>query len=218
MRNLRKGDLAWSALLIIIVLFLTIPGSRELFKMITRIHPYLMGFIKFAILATMGEFLVLRIVNREWESPAGVIYRMVIWGFLGILITLVFELFNSGVAVALSNGMLPGEAAGLTLAFFTSFLMNIFFAPTMMAFHRITNTYIDLIYEDKKRQLNIQYVVSSIDWGNFVSFVVLKTIPFFWIPVHTIVFLLPDVYRVIAAAFLSMALGVILVFAGLSEE
>ncbi|MCX7905011.1 MAG: Mpv17/PMP22 family protein, partial [Caloramator sp.] len=44
----------------------------------------------------------------------------------------------------------------------------------------------------------------------FISFVVLKTIPFFWIPAHTITFLLPSEYRVLMASFLSIALGAIL--------
>ena len=47
----------------------------------------------------------------------------------------------------------------------------------------------------------------------FVSFVLMKTIPIFWIPAHTITFLLPSEYRVLSAAFLSIALGAILAFA-----
>jgi hypothetical protein len=38
----------------------------------------------------------------------------------------------------------------------------------------------------------------------------MKTIPFFWIPAHTLTFLLPSEYRVLAAAMLSIALGLIL--------
>jgi len=41
----------------------------------------------------------------------------------------------------------------------------------------------------------------------------MKTIPMFWIPAHTITFLLPSEFRVLAAAFLSIALGAILAFA-----
>jgi len=81
-----------------------------------------------------------------------------------------------------------------------------------MAFHRISDTYIEKKH-NINRKINLEKVVSSINWGDFVSFVILKTIPFFWIPAHTIVFLLPDVYRIITAAFLSMALGAILAFA-----
>ncbi|GAB1473896.1 hypothetical protein MASR2M69_13370 [Bacteroidota bacterium] len=42
-----------------------------------------------------------------------------------------------------------------------------------------------------------------------MKFVVGKTIPLFWIPAHTITFLLPDTYKVIFAASLSIVLGLI---------
>lgn len=41
----------------------------------------------------------------------------------------------------------------------------------------------------------------------------LKTCPYFWIPAHTIVFLLPNQYRVLVSAFLSIALGLLLAIA-----
>ena len=209
---MKKGDIIWSIFLAIIVLFLLIPGTRDIFKDLTASYPYLMGFIKFSILATMGELLSIRIVNKKWKRPTGLFYRVVIWGFLGVVIVLVFDLFNSGVAAAQSKNLLPGESSKFMLAFLTSALMNMIFAPTMMAFHRISDTYIEKKH-NINRKINLEKVVSSINWGDFVSFVILKTIPFFWIPAHTIVFLLPDVYRIITAAFLSMALGAILAFA-----
>ncbi len=209
---MKKGDIIWSIFLAIIVLFLLVPGTREIFKDLTASYPYLMGFIKFSILATMGELLSIRIVNKKWKRPTGLFYRVVIWGFLGVVIVLVFDLFNSGVAAAQSKNLLPGESSKFMLAFLTSALMNMIFAPTMMAFHRISDTYIEKKH-NINRKINLEKVVSSINWGDFVSFVILKTIPFFWIPAHTIVFLLPDVYRIITAAFLSMALGAILAFA-----
>lgn len=209
---MKKGDIIWSIFLVLIVLFLLVPGTREIFKDLTASYPYLMGFIKFSILATMGELLSIRIVNKKWKKPNGLFYRVVIWGFLGIVIVLVFDLFNSGVAAAQSKNLLPGESSKFMLAFLTSALMNMIFAPTMMAFHRISDTYIEKKHKIN-RKINLEKVVSSVNWGDFVSFVILKTIPFFWIPAHTIVFLLPDVYRIITAAFLSMALGAILAFA-----
>mgnify|MGYP000485783782 CR=1 FL=1 len=209
---MKKGDIIWSIFLAIIVLFLLVPGTREIFKDLTASYPYLMGFIKFSILATMGELLSIRIVNKKWKRPTGLFYRVVIWGFLGVVIVLVFDLFNSGVAAAQSKNLLPGESSKFMLAFLTSALMNMIFAPTMMAFHRISDTYIEKTHKIN-RKINLEKVVSSVNWGDFVSFVILKTIPFFWIPAHTIVFLLPDVYRIITAAFLSMALGAILAFA-----
>lgn len=40
---------------------LIIPQSREVFKSLSSAHPYIMGFIKFGLLATVGEVLALRL-------------------------------------------------------------------------------------------------------------------------------------------------------------
>jgi hypothetical protein len=177
-----------------------------------------MGFVKVAILATLGELLALRIITGEWKKPFGLSYRVFIWGLLGLSFVLVFEIFASGTAAAGKKGLLPmggGMFSTVLPALFTSAAMNIIFAPTMMAFHRITDTYIDLT-EGNLGNLNkvtLRVVVSQIDWHNFVGFVIVKTIPVFWIPAHTITFLLPPEYRVLSASFLSIALGAILAFA-----
>lgn len=111
---LKKRDLIWLFLLLAILIFLIVPHTRQLFKIATNKYPYIMGFLKFAVLATMGEFLTLRIVNKKWIVPAGVIYRILIWGFLGVVIVLVFDLFNSGVERLLIKGKLPGSSSGFT--------------------------------------------------------------------------------------------------------
>ena len=81
-----------------------------------------------------------------------------------------------------------------------------------MAFHRITDTYIELGHGNfnEIKKVKLKEVVNNIDWYGYLSFVVLKTIPIFWIPAHTITFLLPSQYRVLVAAILSMVLGAIL--------
>lgn len=53
-------------------------------------------------------------------------------------------------------------------------------------------------------------LIDRIDWHSMVKFSWIKTCPLFWIPAHTIVFLLPEQYRVITSAFLSIALGVMM--------
>lgn len=209
---MKKGDFLWLLALAAFVLILVLPATHEMFVKLTTNHPYIGGFIKFAILATMGELLAIRIATGEWNTPCGIVYRALIWGFLGMVIVLIFGLFAIGVKGNLANGMLPGGESKLAFAFFVSSIMNLTFAPTMMAFHRITDTYIDLKY-DGKGKVTINDVVSEIDWNGFVSFVLIKTIPFFWIPAHTITFLLPPEYRVLVAAGLSIALGAILAFA-----
>lgn len=210
---MKKGDFIWLLALAGIVTFLAAPGSREAFIVFTSAHPYFGGFVKFLVLATMGELLALRIVAGAYAKPKGLIYRALIWGFLGMVITLIFGIFAAGVKGVLSQGLLPGADSNLAFAFLASTIMNLTFAPTMMAFHRMTDTYIDLKYESKGRPVTVGEVASKIDWRGFISFVVLKTIPVFWIPAHTVTFLLPAEYRVLVAAMLSIALGAILAFA-----
>ena len=56
------GYIAASILIFAVVLI--IPQSREVFKSLSGSHPYLMGFAKFALLATAGERLILQIPHR----------------------------------------------------------------------------------------------------------------------------------------------------------
>jgi len=210
---LKKGDFIWLFSLAAFIAILVVPVTHEMFMKFTAEHAYLGGFSKFFILATMGELLAIRIVTGDWNFPKGLPYRAFIWGLLGTVIVLIFNVFAVGIAGALANGFLPGGNSKFAFAFFVSFTMNLSFAPIMMAFHRVTDTFIDLKYESKGGKVTLSEVIKKIDWDDFVSFVLVKTIPFFWIPAHTITFLLPQEYRVLLAAFLSIALGAILAFA-----
>jgi hypothetical protein len=202
----------WFMGLFAVAFILLYPATHAVFIKATNTHPYAMGFIKVSILATMGELLAIRIVSGGWTIPKGWIYRALIWGVLGMAIVLTFGVFSGGVTAATNQGLLPGKGSKFIWAFFVSAIMNLSFGPAMMTFHRFTDTYLDMRYEGEKN-ITVGKIVNRIDWNGFFSFVILKTIPFFWIPAHTIVFLLPAEYRVIAAAFLSVALGGILAFA-----
>ncbi len=217
---MKKLDLVWAAALAAVVAFLVFPATHEIFASLSKTHPYMMAFVKFALLATMGELLAIRIVTGDWAKPVGVVWRAVIWGVLGMVIGLVFSLYAAGVTAAMKSGMLPsfgevGFAHSLAFAFFASTLMNCLFAPTFMAFHRITDTYIDMGKGTLAgmSKLSLGEVLDRIDWKGFVTFVVCKTIPIFWIPAHTVTFMLAPEYRVMMAAMLSIALGGILAFA-----
>ncbi len=213
---MKKGDYIWLITLLAVILILIIPYTRYVFIEVTQAHPFLMGFVKLAVLATMGELLALRIINKKWLKPQGIQYRAFIWGLLGMSFVIVFEVFAGGTRYILQTGLVPlSSTNNLTFALLTSTIMNVTFGPTMMAFHRITDTYIDNMYSlaGTTKRLASFREINDIDWGNFVSFVILKTIPIFWIPAHTITFLLPPEFRVLMAAFLSIALGGILAFA-----
>ncbi len=217
---MKKYDLVWAAALAAVVLFLVTPATHVIFTTLSKTHPYMMAFIKFALLSTMGELLAIRIISGDWKKPVGILWRAAIWGFLGIMIALVFSLYAAGVTDAMKKGLLPsfgesGFAHSLAFAFFASTLMNCLFAPTFMAFHRITDTYIDLGNGTwaGMRALSLPQVLDHIDWKGFITFVICKTVPVFWIPAHTVTFMLAPEYRVMMAAMLSIALGGILAFA-----
>ncbi|MBF4695653.1 hypothetical protein [Fusibacter ferrireducens] len=207
---MKKNDFIWGAILVLFVAFVSLEPTHSQFISLTTAHPYLGGFFKFALLATMGEMLVTRLNQGQYKKADGFIYRVIIWGLLGMVITLIFQIFAAGTSAALEKGYLIGKGSTFAFAFFTSCLMNLTFAPTMMAFHRYTDTYIDLKFSEGISQPTSSQVIDKIDWKGFISFVLFKTIPFFWIPAHTLTFLLPGEYRVLAAAFLSMALGLLL--------
>ena len=212
-----------------------------------------MGFFKFALLSIMGEFLANRIVHKKWVMVKGLLAKMLVWGLLGMMIVLMFSLYTQGVHGAIAKGLLwvgnsandgisargvlnigsqnisiaigaePSFWSRLLTAFYISAIMNLTFGAVFMAAHRITDTYIDSIYDrfDGKSVKNpkptISGVVSTIDWPGFFKFVIGKTIPLFWIPAHTITFMLPDQYKVLFAASLSIVLGLILSYAKLRK-
>jgi hypothetical protein len=133
---MRSGDFLWLAGLGVIALVLALPASRQSFVVLSTAYPYAMGFAKFAVLATMGELLAVRIAAGQWRQPVGLWMRAVVWGVLGMVITLMFQVFSAGVTAAVAKGLLPGgysETAAFVTAFLISAVMNLAFAPTFMA-------------------------------------------------------------------------------------
>lgn len=207
---MKKGDYLWGLALLAWIVILMVPASRTAFMAATEAHPYIMGFIKFAILASMGDLLGIRVLKGEWIKPKGMQYRAVVWGIIGVMTTLVFTVFMGGAAAAQAAGKLPFEGSAVATAFFGSSIMNLTFGPMMMAFHRFTDMYIDTRYEKLEGRITISRLIDRNDWHSLVEFSWLKACPFFWIPAHTVVFMLPGQYRVLVSAFLSIALGLLL--------
>lgn len=207
---MKKGDFIWAFILLLWILILAVPASRTVFISVTGAYPYTGGFVKFAILATMGDLLGTRILKGEWIIPDGIIYKVIVWGIIGMMITLLFTLFMGGAAAAQAAGRLPLRGLTFAQAFFGSAVMNLTFGPMMMIFHRFTDVYLETRYEKNSWRVSMDELIDRIDWHSMVKFSWIKTCPLFWIPAHTIVFLLPEQYRVITSAFLSIALGVLM--------
>ncbi len=195
---------------------LAIPLTRGHFEVLSADHPYIMGFVKFALLATSGELIAIKMASGKFSKPTYLIARIVIWGLIGVWITYMMKIYFLGSGAMMTAGLLPGgtlDAQGwgykLIRAFATAATMNLTFGPTFMAVHKCSDTYLALRAQNG-RGVTLGQVIDAVDWKRFVSFTLFKTVPIFWIPAHTLTFLLPSEYQVMLAALLSVALGIIL--------
>ncbi len=199
----KKYDKLLSLLVALLTVILVFTVTREFFLNFASNNPLIGGFIKFFILASIGDFIGARLTNKQWIIPKNMFFKALVWGFIGIVIVFMFKIFPAGIVELQSKNILPFAGNNFATALFISIFMNLTFAPTMMAFHRISDTYFD-------GAESISAAIKKVDWSKFVNFVVFKTIPIFWIPAHTITFLLNPEYQVIFAAVLGIVLGLIL--------
>ena len=229
----RSDTIVIGVIILVLLPFFLFPPVLAAYEQLNGAHGYMLSFLKFAILATFGECLGLRIRTGSYiKEGFGLIPRALVWGFLGVTIKIAFVIFGEGAPVFLKTlGVhfttanpadilrLPGFSLLKLLAAFTvSATMNLFFAPVFMAFHRITDMHI-LQTSGTVRGFFTPVPVSKYvregDWLTFWNFVVKKTIPVFWIPAQTITFMLPEGSRILVAALYSVILGVLLSIAGI---
>jgi hypothetical protein len=232
---MKKGDLIIGLLIILIFSpFLLIPTLSESYREINSQIPYVMSFIKFFILASIGEVLGNRIRKGGYYLKGfGLLPRAIVWGLLGISIKMAFIIFGEGASFMLktmgltfptdnpadileNNFIKEGTWLQLLSAFTVSVTLNVFFAPVFMTFHKITDTHITMNKGDLRscfKPIQFRGIITTMDWDVQWNFVIKKTIPIFWIPAQTVNFLLPGEYRVLVAAIYSIILGVILAIA-----
>lgn len=226
---MKKNDFLFIAfILFLFVPFFVSEEAYNIYNQANASHGMLMSFLKFAILATAGEMIGLRIRTGNYNQPGfGLLPRAIVWGFLGLTIKMAFVIFAKGTPAFLAYlGMTeapalmaaPFSAGKLLVAFSISAAMNLIYAPVMMTLHKITDTHI-LNHKGTMTgflsPIRFGDIMSGINWQVQWNFVFKKTIPFFWIPAHTITFLLPEQFQVLFAALLGIALGVILAIASL---
>lgn len=193
-------------------------------------HGLLMSFVKFFLLATLGELIGLRIKTGSYYYRGfGLLPRAIVWGFLGMTIYMAFAIFASGTPLLLekigfkdADILLQSDLSWrkLAVSFSISTALNLFYAPVMMTFHKITDIHI-LEKGGTVRGLftpiDFGRIFKEINWDVQWNFVFKRTIPLFWIPAQTITFLLPEEFRVLFAAFLGIVLGVLLGLAALKN-
>jgi len=163
------------------------------------VHDYMLlsAFVQFALLGTAGEILGILAAKRrpgtrilEWAVKA------VVWGVLGILIKYAFTGFKGFLAALVDAGLLPRacEDVPLLRAFSLSVLTNAMFGPLLMFLHRSAD---NLVAGARGYE------------GIGVS---LLTLAWFWVPAHTLTFILPYDFQIGLAALWSVALGLIMGF------
>lgn len=222
---MKRQDLYFAiVMLAIFVPFFVSPELYAWYKTFNADHAMIMAFLKFGILATLGEMLGCRISTGNYTTPTfGALPRMVVWGLLGMAISMAMTVFSAGIPTFITamggeelveafkaDGFSWGK---LIVAFSISVMMNTFFAPVFMTFHKITDTHIAENGGSIKalfRPIAMRRHMMELNWDRQWSFIFKKTIPLFWYPAHTITFMLPGELRVLFAALLGVALGVIL--------
>lgn len=233
---MKKQDVVFSFVFIIVVLpFLPFSFLKDFQSNFLYNESYWLytSFIKFALLATLGEVIGLRIRTGNYtEQGFGLIPRMVVWGFLGITIKIAFVVFAAGVPMLIEKYFgLSGakdamafkdvfEASNVNMGWLRFFdavmistVMNLTYAPVMMTFHKITDLHIANNKGSLKSLITpipIRTLFPKINWDLQWNFIFKKTIPIFWIPMQTINFMVASEYRVVIAAFLGIVLGILL--------
>ncbi len=227
---MKKTDIYFTLFIVLLFIPFFLFGSvYSVYESFNRGHGFFTAFVKFAVLATAGELLGLRIRTGKYFSKGfGIIPRAIVWGFLGLLIKSAFVIFSAGVPPVLSYlGMNDPvsllnssfSAGKLLVAFSISLFLNIFFSPVLMTLHKITDTHIQNNNGTLRglfSTINVESILSHTDWKMHWGFILKKSIPLFWIPAHTITFLLPEEFQILFAALLGIVLGVILAFAAVA--
>lgn len=158
--------------------------------------PLISAMIQFAFLGTFGEVISRWIKTKSFRYPFSLsltIWKMVVWAILAIGIKYAFKGYTGFVEYLEAHGyLLPLNAFGK--AFAISVFMNLQFGLTLVLAHRA----LDNLPEKSKNWQNLDKSIYSLIW--------------FWIPAHTVTFMLPELYRIGLAALWSVVLGVILGF------
>ncbi len=202
--NKNDAFVAFAALAVAVLLM--VPTTHQAFFGFTDEYYVLGGFIKFFLFASFGDLLSRRIRHGDWKV-LGMFPKAIAWGVIGVFVVYAFRVFSGGVAAMQEEGVLPYEDVRFFFAFFTSFFMNLFFAPAMMLAHRMSDAYIEMRIKNTGKTLN--EALKTIDYTAFLR-MLFRTIPLFWLPAHTITFLLSPTYRAFFAALLGVMLGLFL--------
>ncbi len=151
---------------------------------------------QFAVLGTLGDIAARWIGKCRFFMPFGVravFLKMLEWAALAVCIKYAFTGFTGFVDGLTAHGLLP-ELGRFGRALVISAAMNLQFGPFLVIAHRLLDNAID----------------GRPNWANLDKG--LLTLLWFWIPAHTVTFMLPVELRIGLAALWSVALGALLGF------
>lgn len=216
MNGQRQGSIAWTVLIALgsLALIGWMVFDARGFGATTKAHGPLMAFLKFFALGTLGT-IIKTAKNTGRAAIAHGFEQSVVWGSFGIWIGAAIVVFSIGVEGAIKAGWWF-NVSGFLLALSKSFWINLAggYAFSMMVTHQYTDR---LIMKRWHGLLAFTDFADSVDPRKTVAYI-WKTIWLFWLPAHTITFMLPPEYRVFMAAGLSVALGFLLAMTSKSSQ
>lgn len=160
------------------------------------LQPILSSVVQFAVLGTLGDTVSFWIVKKKILSPYDsrtFLLKIIEWSLLAIMIKYAFIGFYGFVDSLINNDYLP-QLTGIGKSFAISLSMNLQFGPFLVIIHRL----LDNLISGKRNWNNLDKGLYSLLW--------------FWVPAHTITFILPKEFQIGLAAVWSLALGIILGF------
>ena len=163
---------------------------------IVKSYPIFTAMVQFAILGTLGDTISKWIIKGRIFRPYGIgilLLKMLEWAVLAIFIKYAFIGFHGFVDGLVSHNLLPGLDK-FSYAFAISACMNLQFGPFLVIMHRL----MDNLIARQNNWSNIGKGMLSLLW--------------FWIPAHTVTFILDKPFQIGLAAVWSVVLGIILGF------
>lgn len=160
-----------------------------------RDFPFVSAMIQFAILGTLGDFVSAKIAgSKENLSASVMVLKALEWAFLSIFIKIAFIGYEGFVSALVINRILPTSFAedSFLNAVTRSASMNLQFGVFLVLFHRL----LDNLILHTKNWKNVDKALFSLIW--------------FWLPAHTLTFLLPKDFQIGLAALWSFMLGLML--------
>lgn len=159
-------------------------------------NPIVSAMVQFAILGTFGDVISKWIIKGKVFSPFPIpiiLFKMIGWAILAICIKYAFIGFHGFVEFLILHKLLP-ELNLLAKSIAISVSINLQFGPFLVIVHRLSD---NLIHKENNWQ-NLNKGFLSLLW--------------FWIPAHTVTFMLDKPFQIGLAAVWSLVLGIILGF------